>query len=264
MLRRTLLLLRNEIEKTLRAKIAYVGIAAVCAACAVVFLSTEAYDRSTLSGWAYVALAMQGGFADVGVIFIGLFSAMLLADETGTGTARMVLASPIRRREFYLAKVLTGFGYMMVLSGIALGVSMALGAGRYEYGAVSDAIGLIYPAREVIRCFLVAFFASWLPLAAVVSFGILVSAVTDKAGLAIGIVLGALIFGETLKHFVHIGPFLFTTYVPAAWAVFHDVAQGVDYEWRPEIWWILGVPAGYCIVSLSAGLFLFCRRDLTA
>lgn len=43
---------------------------------------------------------------------------------------------------------------------------------------------------------------------------------------------------------------------------FHYVAQGVDYQWFPEIWKMIIVSLIYCFVTFTAGLTIFAKRDL--
>lgn len=256
-------LLRNEISKAARAKLPYFGIVATALVCLLIFVAARRpTSGGTLNAWDFVALAMQSAFADVGVIFIGIFAAMLIADETGSGTARVVLSSPALRREFYLAKVLTGLVYMIVTSAFVLLAAVWLGSLRYKFGDVADSFGTIYTAREVLLNFLLAFGLSWLPLAAVVLYGILISAIVKKPGQAIGVVIGTLYLIKTVKHILGLGPYLFTSYLATPWAVFHQVAQGVDYQWSPEIIRIIAVPLIYCLATFALGLAIFSRRDL--
>ena len=87
---------------------------------------------------------MQLVFTDLGPIFIVVFAAMLLAEETGTGTIRAALAAPVHRWEFYLAKAVIGLLYMMVLSAAALPFSARAGlhplpfrrGGRFRRGSL--------------------------------------------------------------------------------------------------------------------------------
>ncbi len=255
--------LRNEIAKTVRTKLPYFGVVAVCVVCALTFFSTDALGNSEdTNGWDFVGFAMQIGFTDVGLIFTAIFSALLLAEETGSGTIRTALSTPVLRREFFVAKVLMGLIYMVVLYTAALLVATTLGAFRYEFGDVSDEFGLIYGKKEVLINFAVAFFLGWVPMSAVVLFGVFVSAVTRRGGQAIGVVIGMIALVEAAKYFVGIGPYVFTTYLGAPWVIFHELAQGVPYEWFPQTWKIIAVPTVYCVVLFAAGLLMFSRRDL--
>jgi len=256
-------LLRNEIAKTSRTKLPYFGIFAACLVAVLAFVVTEeSGSGQTLNGWGYVGLSMQSVFIDIGLIFISIFSAMLIAEETGSGTVRMVLSSPLLRWQFYTAKVLMGLLYMIVMSVTAFVLSIFLGSLKYEFGNVADAAGLIYAKKEVAINFLAAYFLSWLPLTAAVLFGVFISTIAKKSGQAIGVVVGIIILLATVKHFIGIGPYVFTTYVGSSWGVFHQVAQGVDYQWSPEVWKMVAVSVIYCFVTFAAGLAVFAKRDL--
>lgn len=256
-------LLRNEIAKTSRTKLPYFGIFAACLVAVLAFVVTDAaVGGEPLNGWGYVALSMQSVFIDMGLIFISIFSAMLVAEETGSGTVRMVLSSPLLRWQFYTAKVLMGLLYMIVMSITALALSIFLGSLKYEFGNVVDFMGVAYGRKEVLLNFVAAFFLSWLPLTSAVLFGVFISTIAKKSGQAIGVVVGIIILLATMKHLIGIEPYVFTTYVGSSWGVFHQVAQGVDYQWSPEVWKMVAVSAIYCFVTFAAGLAIFAKRDL--
>jgi ABC-2 type transport system permease protein len=255
-------LLRNEIAKVSRTKLPYFGIFAACLVCILAFVVTgAAVGGEPLNGWGYVGLSMQSVFIDIGLIFVSIFSAMLIAEETGSGTVRMVLSSPLLRWQFYTAKALMGLLYMIVMSITALALSILLGSLKYQFGNVTDLMGVVYGRKEVLLNFLAAFFLSWLPLASTVFFGIFISTIAKKSGQAIGVAVGIIILLATVKHFIGIGPYVFTTYVGSSWGIFHQVAQGVDYQWSPEVWRIVTVSLIYCFVTFTAGLAIFAKRD---
>ena len=127
---------------------------------------------------------------------------------------------------------------------------------------VADSIGLIYSQKEVLANFLLAFFLSWLPLIATVLYGIFISAVMRKPGQAVGLVIGSIIVLEAVKHFINVGPCVFTTYLGSSWVIFHQIAQGVDYQWFPEIWKMIVVSLSFCFVTFTAGLAIFGKKDL--
>jgi ABC-type transport system involved in multi-copper enzyme maturation permease subunit len=256
-------ILRNEIVKSLRSKIAYLGIVAVCLVCVLNFIFTRSLRISgAVNGWGFTGFALQGVFVDVGLIFIAIFAALLVAEETGSGTARVVLSSPIWRWEFFLAKVMMGLLYVTVLYIIALVAASVLGAVRYEFGPITDSAGLIYGRKEVLKNLVAAFFLGWIPLSAIVPFGVLLSSFTRRGSHATGVVVGTLVLIEALKHILGVAPYVFTTHIGTSWSIFQEVTQGLAYEWFPEAWKIILVPAVYWVVLFTAGLIIFCRRDL--
>src|SRR5438093_13677152 len=93
-------LLRNEIAKAARRMLPYFGILAVGLLCVIFyFVADQISNAATANAWGYVGFSMQIVFSDIGPVFIVVFAAMLLAEETGAGTIRAVLAAPVLRWE---------------------------------------------------------------------------------------------------------------------------------------------------------------------
>ncbi len=256
-------LLRNEIAKAIRTKLPYFGFFAASLVCLLAFVVTkETANAENLNAWGYLSLSMQLVFTDIGLIFIAIFSAMLIAEETGFGTARTVLSAPILRWEFYLAKVLTGLLYAGVMLIISLAISICLGLLNYQFGDVADSMGLIYGQKEVFGNFLLAFFLSWIPLAAVVTYGVFVSTIVRKPGQAVAVTIGTIYMIDFTKHIIGVDSYIFTRYIGFSWRVFNQVAQGVDYQWSPEVWKMVTMSLIYCFITFTAGLTIFAKRDL--
>lgn len=256
-------LLRNEIAKAVRMKLPYFGFLAIALVCVLAFLITdEVTDSGYLNAWGYVSLSMQLVFTDIGLIFIAIFSAMLIAEETGFGTARTVLSTPVMRWEFYLAKVLMGLLYAGLLLLIALVVSVCLGMVNYQFGAVTDSMGLIYGQKEVVINFFIALFLSWIPLAAVVTYGVFISTIVRKPGQAVAVTIGTIYVIDFTKHIIGVESYIFTKYISFPWQVFSQLAQGVDYQWAPEVWKMITMSLVYFLITFTVGLVVFARRNL--
>jgi ABC-type transport system involved in multi-copper enzyme maturation permease subunit len=256
-------LLRNEIAKATRTKLPYFGFLVISILCVLIFVVTgSVMDGETLNAWGYTCLSMQLVFTDIGLIFIAVFASMLIAEETAFGTARAILSSPVLRWEFYVAKVLTGLLYAASMSIISLIISACLGSWNYEFGEVSDSMGLIYSNKEVLVNFLLAFFLSWIPLAALMMYGIFVSTIVRKSGQAVAVTIGTIYLIDFTKHIVGIDSYIFTKYIGFSWQVFNQVAQGVDYQWSPQVWHMIAMSLVYCLLLFAAGLVIFSRRDL--
>jgi ABC-type transport system involved in multi-copper enzyme maturation permease subunit len=256
-------LLHNEIAKAIRTKLPYFGLFAVSLVCLLAFVVTkETSSAENLNAWGYLSLSMQLVFTDIGLIFITIFSAMLVAEETGFGTIRLVLSSPLLRWEFYTAKVLTGLFYAGVMSIISLVISVCLGLLHYKFGDVTDSMGLIYRRKEVLGNFVLAFFLSWIPLAAVVTYGVFISTIVKKPGQAVAVAIGSIYLIDFTKHLIGIDSYIFTRYIGYSWRVFNQIAQGVDYQWTPEVWKMIFMSLVYCFITFTAGLAVFAKRDL--
>ena len=126
-------LLRNEVAKAARRKLPSFGIFAVGLSCLIAyFVGGQIRDTATTNAWGYVGFSMQLVFSDIGPTLIVVFAAMLVAEETGTGTIRAALAAPVDRWELYVAKAVAGLLYMMIFSAAALLFSAALAGIHYR------------------------------------------------------------------------------------------------------------------------------------
>lgn len=256
-------LFRNEIIKAVRRKLPYFGLFGVALICILVSVVVDQFDQNNeTNGWGYVTLSMQLVFADIGLIFVIIFSALLMSEETRSGTIRALLASPHPRWRFYYAKTLTGLLYMVVLSVLTLVLSIGLAKLEFGFGAVADDFGEVYSRTQVLGNFLFATVLSWIPLAAMVCYGLLISTLVRSPGAAVGAAIGTVYIIDFTKHLVGLDPYIFTRYITYPWQVMHQVAQGVDYQWQPGIWKMLGLCCANGMGLYLIGLILFTRQDL--
>jgi ABC-2 type transport system permease protein len=256
-------LLRNEVAKAARRKLPSFGIFAVGLSCLIAyFVGGQIRDTATTNAWGYVGFSMQLVFSDIGPTLIVVFAAMLVAEETGTGTIRAALAAPVDRWELYVAKAVAGLLYMMIFSAAALLFSAALAGIHYRYGAVGDSFGVVYSRSQALEDLLVCYALSWIPLSALVMYGLLISTLVRSPGAAVAVGISTLFLIDFTKHLVGLDPYIFTRYIDYSWLNLQQIAQGMDCPWRPEVWKMCalsGVTAG---VTFGAGLMLFVRKDL--
>jgi ABC-2 type transport system permease protein len=256
-------LLRNEVSKAGRRKLPYFGILAVGLLCVIIyFVAAEISNTATANAWGYVGFSMQLVFSDLGPIFVIVFGAMLVAEETGTGTIRAALAAPVHRWELYLAKAVTGLLYMMVLSAAALLFSAALARIHYHFGAVGDSFGVVYSRNKAMQQLLVGYTLSWIPLSALAMYSLLISTLVRSPGAAVAVGISTLFLIDFTKHLVGIDPYIFTRYINYSWLTLQQLAQGMDYQWRPEVWRMVILSGVSAVVTFGAGLIFFVRQDL--
>ena len=151
---------------------------------------------------------------------------------------------------------------MMVLSAAALLFSAALASIHYHFGAVGDSLGIVYGRSQALQQFLLGYVLSWIPLGALVMFGLLISTLVRNPGVAVAVGIGTLFLINFTKHLVGLDPYIFTRHLDYSWLVLQQFAQGMDYQWRPEVWKMIGLSGVSAVVAFSAGLVLFVRRDL--
>ena len=256
-------LLRNEIVKATRRKLPYFGIFAVGLLSAIIyFVAGQLSATATVNAWGYVGFSMQLLFTDIGPIFIIVFAAMLVAEETGTGTIRAALAAPVYRWELYFAKAVTGLLYMIVLSAAGLLFSAAMASINYSFGAVGDSFGVVYSRNQAMQQMVVSYALSWIPLSAVVMYGVLISTVIRTPGAAVAVGITALFIIDFTKHLAGLDPYIFTRHINYPWMNLQQIAQGMDYQWRPEVWKMVMLSGVSAVVAFGAGLLRFVRQDL--
>jgi ABC-2 type transport system permease protein len=256
-------LLRNEVAKAARRKLSWFGIFMVGLLCAIIyFIGGQLSGAATANAWGYVAFSMQMVFTDIGPIIIITFAAKLVADETGAGTIRAALAAPVHRWELYLAKAVTGLLYMIVLSTAALLFSVALAKIHYHFGVVGDSAGVVYGRNQAMHELLVSYALSWIPLIALVMYGLLISTVVRNPGAAVTVGISSLYLVDFTKHLVGLDPYIFTRYITYSWLNLLQIAQGMDYQWRPEVWKMIELSGVSAVVTFVAGLIIFVRQDL--
>jgi ABC-2 type transport system permease protein len=256
-------LLRNEFAKALRRKLPYFGIFAVGLVCLLsYFVAGQLSSAATANAWGYLAFSMQLVFTDIGPIFIIVFSAMLLAEETGTGTIRAALAAPLHRWELYLAKGTIGLFYMLVISAAALLFSVALATIHYDFSAVGDSFGVVYSRGKAMQEFLLGYALSWIPLGALVMYGLFISTIVRTPGAAVAVGISTLFLIDFTKHLVGLDPYIFTKYLVYSWVNLQQLAQGMDYEWHLDVWKMTVLSGAYAVGTFAAGLTIFVKEDL--
>jgi ABC-2 type transport system permease protein len=256
-------LLRNEAAKALRRKLPYFGIFTVGLACVIsYFVAGRLTSASSTNAWSYFAFSMQLVFADIGPILIIVFSAMSLAEETGTGTIRALLAAPVHRWELYLAKAAIGLLYMLALSAAAALFSFALAKIHYDFGPVGDSFGVVYSREKALHQFLLGYLLSWIPLVALVMYGQFISTIIRLPGAAVAVGTSTLFIIEFTKHLVGLEPYIFTKYICYSWANLYQLGQGMDYQWQPDAGRMAILSLASALVTFIAGLTIFVREDL--
>ncbi len=256
-------LLRNEAAKAARRKLPYFGIFAVGLLCVIIyFVGGQLSLAAAANAWGYVGFSMQLVSTDIGPIFVIVFAAMLVAEETGTGTIRAALAAPVHRWELYLAKAITGLGYMIILSAAAVLFSAALAGVHYRFGAVGDSMGVVYSRKQALEGLLASYALSWIPMGALVMYGLLISTVVRSPGAAVAVGISTLFIIDFTKHLVGLDPYIFTRYIGYSWLNLQQIAQGMDYQWRPEVWKMIQLSGVSAVVTFGIGLVIFVRQDL--
>jgi len=256
-------LLRNELAKAVRRKLPYFGFLAVGLVCVVTyFVAGQLSSSAAANGWGYVSFSMQLVSTDIGPIFIVVFAAMLLAEETGTGTIRAALAAPVHRWELYLAKAIVGMMYMIAISTAGVLFSIAFAKIHYHFGPVGDSLGVVYSRSHALKQFLFGIALSWIPLTGLVMYALLISTMIRTAGAAVAVGISTLFLIDFTKYLVGLDPYIFTRDINYAWLTLQQLAQAMDFQWRPQVWRMVTLSTLSALITFMCGLIIFVRQDL--
>jgi ABC-type transport system involved in multi-copper enzyme maturation permease subunit len=256
-------LLKNEWVKVSRRKLPLFTLVAMGLLSVVVFyIGGQLSSAAAANGWGYVGFSMQILSNDLLPIFVLVFSAMLMSEETGSGTIRALLSAPVHRWEIYLAKSVAGWAYMAVLSAVALTCSLLLGGVHHSYGAVGDVAGTVYSRERAMQELLLAYLLSWGPLTALMTYGLMMSAFIRSPGAAVAATVSTFLIVDFTKHLVGIDTYVFTRYINYSWLVLQQMAQGMDFHWQPDVFGMVRLCGSSALVAFCAGLIRFVRQDL--
>jgi hypothetical protein len=188
------------------------------------------------------------------------FLAKFVASDLSTAAA--VNAWGFVAFSMQVAKAAAGLLYLLLLSACVLLVAIALAKLRYDFRAVSDTMGIVSSRERMLREFLLGYALSLVPLAALVMYGLFISTIIRTPGAAVAVGISTLYLIDFTKHLVGLDPYIFTRYVGFSWVMLQQAAQGIDYQWQPEVWRMLALCGVSAVVTFTAGLGIFLRQDL--
>jgi ABC-type transport system involved in multi-copper enzyme maturation permease subunit len=267
--------LRNEFSKFARQKFPYFGLGVVVLL--AVFwtpnISLMTGPNVDLNGYLVVIKGLISAVTLPIPIFACIMASLIVASETAGGTYRNVLSRPVSRFEFLTAKVLFSLAYAFALMAIFVLVAVPMTLRTYSFGPITDFGEVLYSKWRMIGIFSLACLLTFIPLAGVVCFGIMISTLAKSLSSAIGIAVVILIALEPLKQMIRIGDwqlkdYVVTSYQDTALTVADSAAIGVDYLWFPGGFWHsqlgmgLAVSLATAAVCLALSYFVFLRRDL--
>jgi len=228
----------------------------------------------------------------VGTLLLVALGAMAMSTEATGRTLNTVLARPIRRIEFAVAKVVS-----LVFAVVAVVLAAALAAyvvgGTVEptrpplvwqadgtavpdwhfpsYGDIVDpdpryGEGVLLTKGAVMGDILFGFLLLVVPVLAGVSVGFLVGTLIDSSGLAIGLSVGVFMTLEATKFIPvvedQLGQFAYNYPITRISALMLEASGGTVPQWGDALAGV-GISAIYVAVSLLVSLVVFCRRDIT-
>lgn len=265
----TLTVYRWELRKLLAQKRTYIGLGAA-ALLPVVFVTVMAlqrggpYDaplghnlRRTGIPLTLVVLTFASRFG--AQLVTALVAGDIVANEDSTGTLKALFTRSARREQILAGKVLATFTYVGALLLAILTTGMIAGISAWGFNPVVSLSGVRLSAAHAFALTFAALGVYAVPLLAVASFGIFLSAVTRNSAAAI---VGTLVYElvmEAVVGLVHVS-WLPHWVLSAQFDAWHAIFTS-PYTWTPVLR-ALWVSAIYAAVPLAVAFWYFRRRDV--
>lgn len=267
----TLTIWRWELRKLVSQKRSYLGVAIVMVFPLLFVIVQHVRNRPGHGGDnIFFAQITQSGLATPVLtllfeasFFLPLAAVLVAGDivaaEDGNGTLKTILTRSVDRGQVFAAKVLAALTYAAVVVFVSATVATVAGVASWGFHNVTTYSGTVVPPGEALLLVFAANTGYLIPIAAVVSIGVLLSTVTRNSAAA---VVGALAVTLVLALIPVIPglegakPYLLTTE--------YNSWQGLlrtPTDWGP-ILHSLWVCALYAVPSLAAAYLVFLRRDV--
>lgn len=263
MLSRIWILYRIELFKASRRRQAYVG-PVLLAILVLLAPLLHPMAQDGVQDYGFIAYVTPVALNFLGFIMLLTFCATLVSSETARGTVRGILLRPIRRHEYLLAKILTGYSYAVLLTLVVAG--SAWGAAWFRGDLLGVHVGgeLIYTSDAMLKSYVAGAALALLPQFAGASVAILFSTLSRGSTMAISLSLGLWILTDLTKYPLGLAPYLFTTYLEAPWQVFAGRCDALDPAWMPMAPWCVATSLVAMITTSALAIAVLTRRNLGA
>jgi ABC-2 type transport system permease protein len=192
------------------------------------------------------------------------FASTLVASETARGNVRAILLRPVRREEFILAKLLLGYSYAALLTGVVAVCAWGVAWFRGDLMGIHMGGELVITADQMLWSYALGALLSLLPQWAGVSMALFFSTLARSSSMAISLSLGTWILSDLAKYPLGIAPFLFTTYLEAPWRTFAGHCDALEQAWMPMALQCAVASGAVMITFVIITLIVFKRRNLGA
>jgi ABC-2 type transport system permease protein len=188
-----------------------------------------------------------------------LVSGDIVANEDSNGTLKTILTRSVDRGQVFAAKALAAFTYAAAAVFLAATVATIAGVASWGYHDIRSLSGTIVPPGEALLLIVAANACYLIPIAAIVSIGVLLSTVTrNSAAAVVGTLAVTLVLAlvPVIPGLEGAKPYLLTTE--------YNAWQGLlrtPTDWGP-IWHSAWVCALYGVPALLVAYLVFLRRDV--
>lgn len=276
--RSLLVVTRFEMAKALRARLTWATLLlpAVVAAASASWVGVGARARAALSGDELVAPSaflsfvsgVRSGFVLGGMLLL-VYAAMIVSNEGNWRTFKTILARPHGRIPWIAGKYLTLLALGLAMATAISLASFAVSAWTGTFGDIAEDGYVIFEAAVLREETRKALLLTLGPLAALAAFGLLVSTLTDHAGIAAIAAVGGHIVLETVKDSSEgARMYLFNSFLPSLVDTSYlqavkGIADGMsDTQWEPAaLAFNQWTPVASAAVFLVLACTVFSRRN---
>ena len=267
---RTVTIWRWELRKLVSQKRTYLGLA-IGVVFPLIFVLAENlrhhhgggdnifFSEITQSGLAtpVVTLLLESAF--LLPLAASLVAGDIVATEDGNGTLKMILTRSVDRGQVFAAKVLAAMTYATLAVFLSALTATVAGVAVWGFRHVVTFSGSVVSAPRGLLLVFAANACFLIPLLAVVSIGVLLSAATrNSAAAVVGTLAVTLLLAlvTVIPGLEGARPYLLTT----EYSNWHGLLR-TPTDWAP-IWHSLWVCALYAGPALAAAYLVFLRRDV--
>jgi ABC-2 type transport system permease protein len=262
---------RWELAKLRYQKRTYLGLgaAAIVPILFVVAIHFRHHDRHggdfafatylTRSGLAVPLVIMLFGAVWMFPLITALVAGDIFASEDHNGTLKTILTRSLERQQVFAGKALAALTYAVAAIVLAITVAVIAGSIQSGFNSLESLSGTIVSAPKALELVYASMAVYLMPIATVMAFGLLLSAITrNSAAAVVGTLMISLLFQliGILPGLGGLQPYLLSTQFNA-WQGF----LRTPIDWSPIVRaaWVCAI---YGVPALAAAFLVFLRRDV--
>jgi ABC-2 type transport system permease protein len=258
-----------ELRKLVRQKRTYLGLGAAVIV-PLLFVAALHFQNGSPNDVAFGRYVRESGLAVPLVLLLfgsiwlfplitALVAGDIIAAEDHNGTLKTILTRSVDRGQVLAAKALAAFTYAMLVVFLSAVVASVAGIAWWGFHSLVSLSGTVVSAGEALALVFASNALYLIPMAAVVSIGLLLSVITRNSAAAVVATLGAIILLDIISAipgFEGARPYLLTEQFEA----WQGLLRTPTY-W-PPITHSAWVCALYAVPSLIVAYLVFLRRDV--
>ncbi|HSR54445.1 MAG TPA: ABC transporter permease subunit [Acidobacteriota bacterium] len=223
-------------------------------------------NASYFNGLTFSLYAFYFGFVLILPIFAATEAGAQIASETHSRTIHLMLARPLSRRRLFLTKSAVSLGYLFLLVGGFLALSLLLGLVAVGWGDLNIYPGVLQmtsqhqslPQSQALARFLLVWPAATLGLLTTLSLALLLSTwvgnPVNAVGSSVAVYLVLYVVSE-IHFFEDLRPLLFTSHLAYWRALFQE-----HIPWNQVVSEALSL-GGFAFLFLGLALWRFRNRE---